>query len=63
MMSDPSLTEWDDEPNTDIIEALIDSDPPLAEHLARKKLHAIAKRPTPEAFPATEPDTVPGRKR
>lgn len=46
-MSDPASTEWEDEPITEVIEALIDSDPPLAEHLARKKLHAIAKRPTP----------------
>lgn len=58
-MSDPRLTEWEDEPDTGIIEALIDSDPPLAEHLARKKLHAIAKRPPTGSFSATEPDTKP----
>lgn len=62
-MSDPALTEWEDEPTTGIIEALKDSDPPLALHLAQKKLHAIAKRPTPSGFPAAEADTVSGRKR
>lgn len=61
-MSDPALTEWADEPDTEIIEALKDSDPPLALHYAQKKLHAIAKRPTPGEFPAVEPETVPGKK-
>ncbi len=62
-MSDPALTEWLDEPDTEIIEALKDSDPPMALHLAQKKLHAIAQRPTPSPFPATEPPTLPDRKK
>ena len=61
-MSDPALTEWADEPDTEVIEALKDSDPPMALHLAQKKLHAIAKRPTPSPFPAVEPNNVPKRK-
>ncbi len=62
-MRDPALTEWADEPDTEIIEALKDSDPPMALHLAQKKLHAIAKRPTPSSFPASEAPTHPQKKR
>lgn len=62
-MSDPALTEWADEPDTEIIEALKDSDPPLALHYAQKKLHAIAKRPTPSPCPAVTPPSRPKRER
>ena len=52
-----------DEPDTSVIEKMLDSDPPEAERLARCKLHAIAKKPTPSSFPAQEPPTLPDGKR
>lgn len=50
------VEEWEDEPNTDIIKALLQSDEPgsneQAEKLARQKLQAQAKRLTPPSFGA-----------
>lgn len=39
--------EWQDEPDTGLIEKMLDSNPPEAEKLARQKLHALVRKLTP----------------
>ena len=63
-MIDEALAEWMDEPDTEVIRRLRDSDEPgsseEAERLMRKKLHCQARRIT-SSFPPSEPPTKPRR--